>query len=241
MIRLKNLVMITTLSLVLIGCSSGNKTVPDAPPAEIYAAAQQQLQAGNWKSAITQLEALDNRYPFGAYSQQVQLDLIYAYYKNDDYPLAQATIERFIRLNPTHPDIDYVLYMSGLTDMALDDNFLQRILRINRADRDPQYARQAFYAFSRLIKGYPHSQYVSDASQRMLALKNRLAGHELEVAGYYIKRSAWVAVINRVQGMLQDFPDTEATRQALPLMEQAYRHLQLDAEADKVVKLINAN
>lgn len=101
-----------------MGCSGSKEEVPDNPPNEIYATAQQKLQDGNWKQAITQLEALDNRYPFGPYSQQVQLDLIYAYYKNADLPLAQAAIDRFMRLNPTHPNIDYVIYMRGLTNMA---------------------------------------------------------------------------------------------------------------------------
>ncbi|SQB41890.1 outer membrane protein assembly complex subunit YfiO [Citrobacter koseri] len=110
--------------------------MPDNPPNEIYATAQQKLQDGNWKQAITQLEALDNRYPFGPYSQQVQLDLIYAYYKNADLPLAQAAIDRFIRLNPTHPNIDYVMYMRGLTNMALDDSALQGFFGVDRSDRD---------------------------------------------------------------------------------------------------------
>ena len=108
MTRMKYLVAAATLSLFLAGCSGSKEEVPDNPPNEIYATAQQKLQDGNWRQAITQLEALDNRYPFGPYSQQVQLDLIYAYYKNADLPLAQAAIDRFIRLNPTHPNIDYV-------------------------------------------------------------------------------------------------------------------------------------
>lgn len=125
MTRMKYLVAAATLSLALVGCSGSKEEVPDNPPNEIYATAQQKLQDGNWKQAITQLEALDNRYPFGPYSQQVQLDLIYAYYKNADLPLAQAAIDRFVRLNPTHPNIDYVIYMRGLTNMALDDSALQ--------------------------------------------------------------------------------------------------------------------
>lgn len=133
MTRMKYLVAAATLSLFLAGCSGSKEEVPDNPPNEIYATAQQKLQDGNWKQAITQLEALDNRYPFGPYSQQVQLDLIYAYYKNADLPLAQAAIDRFIRLNPTHPNIDYVMYMRGLTNMALDDSALQGFFGVDVA------------------------------------------------------------------------------------------------------------
>ncbi|MDA5479818.1 outer membrane protein assembly factor BamD [Yersinia intermedia] len=241
MTRMKYLVAAATLSLVLTGCSSNKDVVPDNPPSELYAAAQQKLQDGNFKGAITQLEALDNRYPFGPYSQQVQLDLIYAYYKSADLPLAQASIDRFMRLNPTHPNIDYVLYMRGLTDMALDDSALQGFFGIDRSDRDPQHAKAAFRDFNQLIQNYPNSQYATDAQKRLTFLKNRLAKHELAVAQYYTKRGAYVAVVNRVEQMLRDYPDTQATRDALPLMENAYKQLQLNAEADKVAKIIAAN
>lgn len=241
MTRIKYLVAAATLSLALAGCSSSKDEVPDSPPAEIYATAQQKLQDGNFKAAITQLEALDNRYPFGPYSQQVQLDLIYAYYKNADLGLAQAAIDRFIRLNPTHQNIDYVLYMRGLTDMALDDSVLQGFFGVDRSDRDPQHARTAFNDFSKLVRGYPNSQYAPDAAKRMLFLKDRLAKFELAVAQFYTKRGAWVAVVNRADGMLRDYPDTQATREALPLMENAYRQMQLINEADKVAKIIAAN
>ncbi|WP_075183559.1 outer membrane protein assembly factor BamD [Pantoea sp. 1.19] len=241
MTRMKYLVAAATLSLALAGCSSSKDTVPDSPPSELYATAQQKLQDGNFKGAITQLEALDNRYPFGPYSQQVQLDLIYAYYKNADLPLAQASIDRFMRLNPTHPNIDYVLYMRGLTDMALDDSTLQGFFGVDRSDRDPEHARNAFKDFGQLLRGYPNSQYAADARKRMIFLKDRLAKHELAVAQFYTKRGAYVAVVNRVEQMLRDYPDTAATREALPLMENAYRQMQLNAEADKVAKLIAAN
>jgi len=238
---MKYLVAAATLSLALAGCSSSKDQVPDSPPSELYATAQQKLQDGNFKGAITQLEALDNRYPFGPYAQQVQLDLIYAYYKNADLPMAQAAIDRFMRLNPTHSNIDYVLYMKGLTDMALDDSALPGFFGIGRSDRDPEHARAAFRDFSQLLRTYPNSQYATDARKRLVYLKDRLAKYELSVAQFYTKREAYVAVVNRVEQMLKDYPDTQATRTALPLMENAYRKLQLNAEADKVAKIIAAN
>lgn len=241
MMRMKYLVAAATLSMALVGCSGSKDTVPDSPPSEIYATAQQKLQDGNFKGAITQLEALDNRYPFGPYSQQVQLDLIYAYYKDADLPLAQAAIDRFSRLNPTHPNIDYVIYMRGLTDMALDDSALQGFFGIDRSDRDPEYAHNAFRDFSQLLRDYPNSQYATDAYKRLVYLKERLAKYELSVAQFYTKREAYVAVVDRVEQMLRNYPDTKATRAALPLMEKAYRQLQLVGEADKVARIIADN
>ncbi|MGL9734543.1 MAG: outer membrane protein assembly factor BamD [Symbiopectobacterium sp.] len=243
MIRMKYLVAAGTLSLSLAGCSNSSKdTVPDSPPSEIYATAQQKLQDGNFKAAITQLEALDNRYPFGPYSQQALLDLIYAYYKSAELAMAQASIDRFLRLNPTHQSVDYVLYMRGLTNMAQDNNnTLQKFFGIDRSDRDPQYARAAFRDFHQLLRTYPRSQFATDADKRLVFLKERLAKYELSVAEYYTKRGAYVAVVNRVEQMMRDFPDTQATKRALPLMENAYRELRLLGQADKVAKIVEGN
>ncbi len=241
MIRMKNLVAAATLSLVLAGCSSNPEVSPDSSAAEIYATGQQKLQDGNFKAAIKQFEALDNRYPFGPYAQQVQLDLIYAYYKSAELPMAIAAIDRFMRLNPTHPNIDYVLYMRGLTAMALDDSLLQGLFGIDRSDRDPQHARVAFKDLSQLVRYYPNSMYANDASKRLVYLKERLAKFDLSVIEYYNKRGAYVAVVNRTEQMLKDYPDTEATRNALPYMEIAYKQMGLNQEANKAESIIVAN
>jgi outer membrane protein assembly factor BamD len=239
--RVKYLIATATLALILSGCSSNKQELAEKPVFELYNSAQQKLQDGNYRQAITELETLDNRYPFGPYSQQVQLDLIYAYYKADELALAQASIDRFIRLNPTHPNIDYVLYLRGVTNMAMDDNMLQDLFNVDRSDRDPQYTRVAFADFNQLLRNYPNSQYANDAKKRMIALHNRLADYDLSVAEFYTKREAYVAVINRVDMMMRYYPDTEATHKALPLMENAYRQLKLNDQADKVKAIIDAN
>lgn len=241
--RVKYLIATATLALVLTGCSSDNtkEQLTEKPVFELYDSAQQKLQDGNYRQAITELETIDNRYPFGPYSQQVQLDLIYAYYKADELSLAQASIDRFLRLNPTHPNIDYVLYLRGITNMAVDDNILQNLFGVDRSDRDPQYSRVAFADFNELLRNYPNSPYAEDAKRRMLFLHNRLANYDLAVAQFYTKRGAYVAVVNRVEQMMHYYPDTEATRKALPLMENAYRQLELQQQADKVRALIDIN
>ena len=215
MTRMKYLVAAATLSLFLAGCSGSKEEVPDNPPNEIYATAQQKLQDGNWKQAITQLEALDNRYPFGPYSQQVQLDLIYAYYKNADLPLAQAAIDRFIRLNPTHPNIDYVMYMRGLTNMALDDSALQGFFGVDRSDRDPQHARAAFNDFSKLVRGYPNSQYTTDATI------NTPNGHLVASAKHEDMYTAINDLINKLERQLNKVQHKGEARRATTSVKDA--------------------
>ncbi|NLS12218.1 outer membrane protein assembly factor BamD [Vibrio sp. SM6] len=238
--KLHTLSGLLALSL-LVGCESTEQIVPDVPPAELYNDAQNQLQAGNWLTAIEKLEALDSRYPFGAYSEQVQLDLIYAYYKNDDLPLGLATIARFMRLNPTHDKMDWVLYMRGLTHMSQDRNFMHDIFNTNRADRDPEPVRKAFDDFKKLLQRYPNSPYAEDAQSRMVALKNRLADYDLATADFYLRREAWIAAINRCQELQKSFPDTQAARKCLPIQLSAYQALNLAEGIERTEALIQLN
>ncbi len=226
---------------VLVGCSSSEEIVPDVPPSELYSEAQISLQSGNWLSAISQLEALDSRYPFGAYSEQVQLDLIYAYYKNDDLALGLATIERFTRLNPTHEKLDWVLYMRGLTHMAQDRNFMHDLFNVDRSDRDPEPVKKAFADFKRLLERYPTSPYAEDAQKRMLALKNRLAEYDLATADFYLRREAWIAAINRTQELQKTYPDTVAARESLQIQLEAYKALGLEDAIKRTEQLIELN
>lgn len=235
------LLLISAVSYTLIGCTTSVPDTKDVPEIELYSKAEQELQNGILKSSIAVLEEMDKSYPFGPYSQQVQLNLIYAYYKSADLSLAVASIDRFIKLNPTHPNIDWVIYIRGLSNMTLDDNQIQGWFNIDRSDRDPEYAQAAFKDFTYLVASFPHSPYSHDAEKRLVYLKNRLANYQLKVAQYYTQRKAYVAVINRVEYMLKTFPDTQATREGLFLMQNAYNQLGLVAEAAKVQQIIAAN
>ncbi|WP_325891785.1 outer membrane protein assembly factor BamD [Grimontia sp. NTOU-MAR1] len=239
---MKRLTLSSLLAISLLaGCSSTEEVVPDIPPSELYQEAQVSLNEGSWNTAIQKLEALDSRYPFGAYSEQVQLDLIYAYYKNDDLALGEATIDRFMRMNPGHPEMDWVLYMRGLTNMAQDRSFIHDMLNMDREDRDPEPVRRAFVDFRRLLDRYPDSDYAADAAKRLVALKNRLADYELATADFYVRREAWVAVINRCQQIQRDFPDTDAAKKSLPLMLKAYEELKLEEPAQRTRDLMKLN
>ena len=226
---------------LLAGCSSSKNVVPDLPPSQLYSEAKLSLQSGKWTRAIEKLEALDSRYPFGAYSHQVQLDLIYAYYKNDEYSLSIATIDRFLRLNPTHSRADWVLYMRGLNNMAQDSSFMHEVLGIDRSDRDPEPVKSAFSDFKKLLQRYPNSVYANDAQMRMVALKNRLAKYYLAAADFYLRREAWIAAINRCQELQKTFPDTEAAREALEIQLKAYQELGLDDAVQRTQALMQLN
>ncbi|TCI02128.1 outer membrane protein assembly factor BamD [Corallincola luteus] len=233
---MKKALLVAALISLLSACSNTNENVervPEKSPAALFEDAQELLEVGNFSGATRTLEALSSRYPFGPHANQVQLDLIYAYYKLGQTAQALATSDRFIRLNPTHPDNDYVLYMRGLTNLDADQEVLQNLLGIDRSDRDPNLARQAFEDFSKVLGRYPNSKYAPDARQRMIYIKERLAKHELSVARYYIKRQAYIAAANRGRYIIETFSDSSSTEGALEVMVQAYDKLGLqDLKAD---------
>lgn len=239
-LRLHTLLAIT-LAGMLIGCTSSKPDVENVSELDLHNKARSELESGNIKSSISILETIDKNFPFGPYSQQVQFDLIYAYYKSGDYPLTIASIDRFLKLNPTHPNIDWIIYMRGITNMVQDDNTIQGWFNVDRSDRDPDFAMAAFKDFTYLVSSFPDSSYAADAQKRLIYLKNRLSRYQLKIAEYYTKRGAYVAVINRVSRMISLFPDTDSTKTALLLMRNAYNELGLDNETKKVDDLIQAN
>ena len=229
---------------LITGCSSKKSKkpkVPDKPPTELYAEAKKELQSANFEKATEVLEALDSRYPFGPHSDQVQLDLIYTYYKRDETALALANIDRFIRLNPTHQDLDYLYYLRGLTHMATDQQFFQNLFGIDRYNRDPSHSLQAFKDFKHLIKYYPESPYAKDAQLRLVFIKDRLARYEIAIAEWYIEREAFVAAINRAKTVLNNYPDTKSVKDALEIMIEGYGALKLKEPRKNAIAVLKLN
>ncbi|MDN4503741.1 outer membrane protein assembly factor BamD [Alteromonadaceae bacterium BrNp21-10] len=231
-------------ALVLSACSSSpdaEKLVDERGPQTIYLDAKQRLENGNFNGAAEILSSLDSRYPFGPLSHQVQLDLIYAYYKSGKADQAMATIDRFVRLNPNHSDVDYAFYMRGLVNLDSNKNLFQEAVGINRSDRDPTPARKAFEDFRTLIEKFPESKYADDAKQRMVYIKSQLADHELSIARYYMSRQAYVAAANRGQYVLEYFSDTPQLQEALELMVECYDQLELPKLKENVLQTLKLN
>ena len=242
--RVSKGVALALLALALNACSSSpqKQVISKKATAEtLYSQARTSMELGNYSKAVKILEALDSRYPFGPYKTQVQLDMIFAYYKMDDTAQAVANIDRFIRLNPTHPDIDYVYFMRGLVNMQADDYLFHDLLNIDRTDRDPKFSQDAFNDFSKLIKLYPNSKYAADARQRMQAVKNRLARYSIHVAKYYLKMNAWSAAATRGQYVLETFAGTPSTEQALEIMATAYGELEQKTLKTNALTVLKTN
>src|SRR6185369_2527857 len=166
-----------------------------------YSEAKSNLNEGNYEKAIKLYEKLEARYPYGRYAQQAQLEIAYAYYKDKDVASALAAADRFIKLHPGHPNVDYAYYLKGLAnfndDLGVLGNMAEKFTGQDMTERDPKAARESFDAFRDLVTRFPESKYRADSMERMNYLVNSLASHEVHVARYYMKRGAYVAAANR--------------------------------------------
>lgn len=238
-------ILITALTIALSGCSTTDAQrddVPDISQEALYSTALASMSSGDYNKARKYLEALDSRYPFGELTDQVQLDLIYVYYKSRESDLTSAAIKRYLRLNPGSLYTDYVMYMQGLNYVQKHSDMIQDFLRLDRAEKDPTYYYDAFKSFKDLIEAYPQSPYVYDARQRMLFIKQQLAKREWHIAKYYNERGAWLSAIRHCQSILYSYRDTEYIGDALRLMEDCYKKLGLSLPANNTAEVIkNSN
>ena len=243
---LQKLLFICCLIVALQGCEALKKLTSRSEPEEDYTGwdakkfhdnARSAMDAENYQKAIKLYETLEARYPFGNYAAQTQLDVAYAYFKNDDSEAAIAAVDRFIKIHPRDPHVDYAYYLKGLVNFNRGIGFIDRFLPTDTSQRNPSNAQEAFDNFQELVRRFPDSKYVPDAKQRMLALRNNLAMYEIHVARFYLKRKAYIAAANRGSYVVKEYQRTPAVPYALQVMQEAYTKLGLDdlaADAQRV-------
>ncbi|EGV19755.1 outer membrane protein assembly factor BamD [Thiocapsa marina] len=231
------------LAVALAGCGVFGKEIDmteNWSAAKLYAEASSELDSNNYAKAIEYYEKLEARYPFGRYAMQSQLDIAYTHYRADEPEAAIAAADRFIKLYPQNPYVDYAYYLKGLVNYNRSVGFLDRYVPVDASQRDPGSALDAFVDFSVLVERFPDSRYAEDARQRMLYLRNNLAKHEVNVARYYMRRGAYLAAANRANYVIERFQRTSAVESALEVLIDAYTALgktELAADAKRVLDL----
>ncbi len=215
-------------ALVLAACGGRDRTAEQLQPEKLYEHGQKLMLAGDYRGAVRYYEALEARFPFSEQARQAKLDIIYSYYKSRETESAIDAADQFIRENPTHPRVDYAMYIKGVVYFERAPNFLERWFHTDLTKRPPQDVRASFQAFQTLIERHPDSEYVQDARQRMIFLRNRLAEFEVHIADYYLRRKAYVAALARARYCIENYDGAPATRDALDIMISAYKGMGLD-------------
>ena len=228
------------VSSVLMSCNSDGPEV-EQPEKIYYDQAQRRMTAKNFYGAIESLEAIETRYPFGKYAEQAQVELIYAHFMNSETEAAHTAAEKFIRLHPRHPNIDYAYFMKGLSSYTRDREFLTRVSDTDLSNRDISGAKESFAELTEFLTRFPDSQYVPYAKQRNVYLRNMIAKSELAAADYYITIDAYVAAIRRANYVIENIPNSTENYRALKILELCYEALGYSDLLNDVRVVININ
>jgi len=228
---------------LLSGCSSKAKEERDSRSSsqELYERGNKSMQSGNFSNAIQYYENLEARFPFSNETKQAQLDLIYSYYKDRQIEATVDAATTFERENPTHPRVDYALYMRGLAYFSGQESWYHRWFNVDLSKRPPKNVQESYSVFSQLVQRFPDSAYAADARQRMIFLRNRLADYELHVARYYLERGAWLAAANRAIYAMEQYDGAPAVTEALGIMVQAYDQLGMTDLAEDARRVLAAS
>ena len=208
---------------------------------KLYSEAKQAMDESVYDKAIKYFEKLESRYPYGRFAQQAQIDIAYAYWKSDEAVSAIAACDRFIKLHPNHPNVDYVYYLRGLVNFNEDLGVMGLVSQQDMTERDPKGARESFDSFRDLVTRFPDSKYTPDAILRMKYLVNALASLEVHVARYYMKRGAYLAAVNRAQFAVKSYPEAPAIEEALFIMVKAYDLLGMNDLRDDAERVMRKN
>lgn len=229
-------------SIVLSGCSAKNldKTA-DWSAERLYAEAKQSLDNGDYEQAINYYETLEARYPFGVYALQAQLDVAYAYYRYEEPESAIAAADRFIKLNPRHPAVDYAYYLKGVANFDRGSSLIDRIFTRDLSDYDTRALKASYQSFATLVERFPDSRYAEDARERMIYLRNQLAEAEADIAQYYLDRRAYVAAARRAKHVVEHFQGAPVMPRALDILLRSYRGLGLESLAADIERTIEIN
>lgn len=208
---------------------------------KLYSEARSETDSGNYTRAEKLYETLEARFPYGRYAQQAQMDLAYTYYRDHERELALAAADRFIKLHPAHPNLDYIYYLKGLIYLNTDNSLLANWGGQDMSERDPKANNDAFLAFREVVTRFPNSKYAPDALQKMNALVNALGGHEMHVARYYMRRGAYVAAVNRAQEVMREYGNTPYVEEALAIMAAGYDKLGMPKLRDDTRRVLALN
>jgi outer membrane protein assembly factor BamD len=241
---MRSSLLVVLAALTLGGC--GLFSTPDDETIgwsaqKLYGEAKDAMTGKDWPKAIKYLEKLEARYPYGRFAQQAQLEVAYAYWKDNERASAIAAADRFIKLYPNHEHVDYAYYLKGLINFNELQGLLSFLTNPDMTDRDPKATREAFEAFKEVVNRFPESKYAADSAARMRYLVNALASHEVHVARYYMKRSAYVAAANRAQYAIQHYSQAPAIEEAVFILVKAYDALGMTDLRDAADRVMQKN
>ena len=223
---------------LLAGCGigsvfGGDNEVPidNRSAREIFAQAEAQMAEGDYQDAAETFDQVERLFPFSQLAKRATIMSAFASYEGGNMPAARSAAGRYLDLYPSDPDAPYAQYLIALTWY---DNIVD-------VGRDQATTKNALQELTEVVRRYPNSDYARDAALKIDLTNNHLAGKEMEVGRYYLKRGHYVAAVNRFRTVLENYQTTAHTPEALHRLVESYLALGLEQEAQVVAAVLGEN
>lgn len=224
-------VIATLMVLALTACSDNEPPLSSFPPEEIYAKAEAFLLEGDTTSAAEYFSEVERLYPYSTWAKRAMIMSAYAYFGDAEYERSQSAARRFIEFFPSDEDTAYARYLIAL-------GYYDQIVDVGR---DQDATVKALRALREVVERHPDTDFARDADLKYDFALNQLAGKEMEIGRYYLKRGHYFAAINRFQSVVNDYETSNHSEEALHRMVEAYMALGLDEDARRAAGLLGHN
>ena len=234
---MRNSKFLLSVSLVcfLAACSSSkDEDIAQKPPEtaeKLYSDARGKIDSGDYKEAIKTFEEVERQHPYSQWATNSQVMSAYSSYEMEDYDSAVSTLERFVKLYPDNESTPYAYYLIALCYYE----------QISDVGRDQKITEQALVALREVVRRFPDSNYARDAKIKLDLTLDHLAGKEMQVGRYYLKRDDTLAAVNRFRFVVENYQTTSHTPEALHRLVEAYLKLGVAEEAKRYAAVLGHN
>lgn len=212
-------------------CSSDKDEYVERSVAEIYNEALNKLNAGEYQSAAQAFGEVERQHPYSVWATKAQLMGAYSHYLRNQYDDALVGLNRFIQLHPSNPDVPYAHYLKALS-------YYEQITDVRR---DQKITELALKSLRELVRRFPDSKYTADARLKIDLTRDHLAGKEMDIGRYYLRRGQYLASINRFKLVIDRYQTTTHVPEALHRLTEAYLALGIKDEAKKSAAVLGHN
>ncbi len=223
--------IIFVLILALGACSADDPAYVERPVEELYNAGMDAMLAGSYADAARNFDEVERQHPYSVWATRAQLMVAFTYYQNNRYDDAILAADRFIQLHPGFDDVAYAYYLIAIS-------YYEQIVDIGR---DQRLTERALTSLEDIVRRFPDSEYATDARLKIDLARDHLAGKEMSIGRYYLRRGQYLAAINRFRTVIDEYQTTTHVPEALHRLTEAYLALGVNNEAQTAAAVLGYN
>lgn len=228
---MKKVILLFCIAPVLYACGGGEEIKPERPLEEIYQDAYKQFNKKNYDQAAELFQTAESQYPANPWSADALVMMAYSRYMDKDFSGAILAIDRYMRFHPGHRDVPYMMYLRGMCYYR----------QVSDVRRDPEMSAYALQQFQQLVDRFPSSEYAQNAKNKIMILKNYIAGKVMYAAHQDMDQENWPAAIMRLQSIVVTAQETVMTPEAMFRLTECYTAIGLPEQAAGYAEMLRKN